>query len=232
MTVNETRTQNFQRQSLQLSNSIQTPSLNTLTSSIKINLNNLFDDNQSNKSGIDLSYSGSHNKTDTATSPIKFVSLSPTNSLAPVYKDNISTVNETKHCEDFWEKSVEKIEFSYSEIKSNAKIESDNTILTSYSDVTNITKSTNVVSEDEYDWMKDLDKKTLLSMNKGLVKSYKKSLEKNKRTSLSGSSTSSVISVCSCGHNNGDNKMANDTGIKKLDSPIVKYDIFMVNLFI
>ncbi len=59
-----------------------------------------------------------------------------------------------------------------------------------------------MASEDEYDWMKDLDRKTLLNMNKSLVKGYKTSLEKSKRMSLNGSSSGSVASgcgKCSCG---------------------------------
>jgi len=236
-TVTETITakqQQQQRQSLLLlSSSTQTPSLNLVGTSLKVNLNNLFSENHS-KSSIDLSYrSESSHKTDIATSPIRFVALSPTCSLAPVYKESTnSTGNETRHCEELWEKSVEKIEFSYSEIKGSAE-KADTTIVTSCSDVTNITRTTDVASEDEYDWMKDLDKKTLLNMNKSLAKRYKESLERSKRLSLNGSSSGSVASGCSgcsCGVKQDQKqeasismseKAASGGGTRKPDSPSV-----------
>jgi len=100
--------------------------------------------------------------------------------------------------------------------------------------VTNITRTTDLVSEDEYDWMKDLDKKTLLDMNKSLAKRLKKSLEKSKRLSLNGSSSGSVASGCSgcsCGIKSDQKqeaslsmseKAASDGGTRKPDSPGVR----------
>lgn len=124
-----------------------------------------------------------------------------------------------------------KYQFSYSEITSGVE-KADNTILTSCSDMTNITRITDVSSEDEYDWMKDLDKKTLLNMNKSLAKRYKESLEKSKRMSLNGSSSGSVASGCSCGIKQGQQQKANFSmserdasgggGIKRSDSPVVR----------
>lgn len=214
---------------------------NEITDSIKKKASSTVSENSSFESA---NYSSCSQKTnDMATSPIKFQTLSPALSLTPCVelakkkssdetkKGILKTrwilnllvlqyflftelINETNHCENLCEKSVEKIEFSYSEIsersarRSSVKMNASSMTIQSTSSVTNITKE-NEESDDDI----ELDEDFLKLINKNIKKMVKKNFEKSKRMSM----TSTCSSLCS-----SSTTATRGSCSKQQGSPIVK----------